>query len=262
MMPSAPVREAGPNVPTVMGWRAIMQSLNRPYPVTMPMVALVMLVPVYLVIADYAKAGSTHAPAIALDNWIPVRAGWALIYGSLYAFLIVIPVLLVRQPQHIRRTVYAYLMVWIVSYIVFLMYPTEASRPAAVAGDGFATWSLRFLYDADPPYNCFPSIHVAHSFVSALTVQRVHKRLGAGAVVCAVLVALSTLYTKQHYIVDVIAGIALALIAYAIFIKKYPAESIPDAERRIAPLMAASAFAVICAGVAAFWIVYQIGGAA
>ncbi|HEX2462830.1 MAG TPA: phosphatase PAP2 family protein, partial [Vicinamibacterales bacterium] len=138
----------------------------------------------------------------------------------------------------IRRTVLAYLMVWIAAYIVFLVYPTRAPRPEAVAGEGFMVWGLRFLYDADPPYNCFPSLHVAHSFVSALTCYRVHRGVGIAAVVCAALVGLSTLFTKQHYVLDVIAGVLLACVAYVVFLRRYRSEEIPERDRLVAPVLA------------------------
>jgi hypothetical protein len=118
------------------------------------MILLVSLVPFYLFIADRTRGGPQHAPEVALDRLLPLRPGWALVYGSLYLFLILLPVFVVRQQEQIRRTVLAYLMVWI-----------AAPRPEDVAGEGFMVWGLRFLYDADPPYNCFPSLHVAHSFV-------------------------------------------------------------------------------------------------
>lgn len=236
-----------------------MQSLRRPYAVTIPMVALVMLVPLYLVIADVARNQNPSTPATALDTFFPLYPAWSLVYGSLYAFLIVLPVLVVRQPEHIRHTVHAYLSVWVISYGVFLVYPTVAPRPEEVLGDGFGVWGLRFLYGADPPYNCFPSIHVAHSFVSALTLHRVHKRLGLIALFCATLVALSTLYTKQHYVVDVIVGMLLALGAYAVFIKQYPRERISHNERQIAAFMAIAVLVVIVIAVAGFWAAYTLG---
>ncbi|MEW5919309.1 MAG: hypothetical protein AB1762_23105, partial [Gemmatimonadota bacterium] len=58
--------------PTPIGWRAVVQSLRRPYPVTIPMVALVMLVPVYLVIADFAREHDPATPATVLDAFFPL----------------------------------------------------------------------------------------------------------------------------------------------------------------------------------------------
>ncbi len=148
---------------------------------------------------------------------IPVEPVWSLVYGALYLFLILLPVLVVREETVLRRTVFAYLMVWSIAYVFFMAVPTVAPRPAEVMGSGFGVWGLRALYGADPPFNCFPSLHVAHSFVSGLACFRIHRGVGRTAILAAALVGLSTLFTKQHYVADVIAGAALALLAYAIF---------------------------------------------
>ena len=241
-------------------WGLVRESLTRPYRVRVSMVVLVALVPLYIFIPGSIPGRAMHAPELALDRAVPLEPAWALVYGSLYLFLIVLPVFVVRQEEHIRRTVLAYLMVWIAAYVCFLEYPTVAPRPAGVIGQGFAVWGLRFLYSADPPYNCFPSIHVAHSFVSALTCHRVHRGLGIVATICASLVAVSTLYSKQHYIADVIAGIALALAAFVVFLRGYPRDQIPERDRRLAPIFALGTTAIIGLGVACFWVVYELRG--
>lgn len=245
---------------TGVTWEAIGQAINRPYRVTTPMVVLVLLVPLYLVIADRAAEGTPHAPALAVDGLIPLVPAWALVYGALYGFLIVLPVIVIQQEELIRRVVWAYLTVWIVSYICFLLYPTVAPRGDLVTGEGFGAWGLQFLYDSDPPYNCFPSIHVAHSFVSAFACSRVNRALGIVALACATLVAVSTLFTKQHYFADLIAGLALAMIANLVFLRSYVRENVPEGERRIAPALALCVGAVAGIGVAGFWLAYRVSG--
>jgi membrane-associated phospholipid phosphatase len=238
----------------------IVQSLTRPYPVSVPMIVLVSLVPCYIFIAGLMPDRVVHIPELPLDRVIQLQPGWALVYGSLYVFLIVLPVFVVREAEHIRRTVRAYLLVWIAAYVCFLVYPTIAPRPPEVTGDGFAVWGLRFLYSADPPYNCFPSIHVAHSLVSALTCYRVHRKVGIAAALCASLVAVSTLYTKQHYVADAIAGVFLAVVAYTVFLHNYPREKTPELDRRLAPTFALSTIGIVGLGVACFWVAYHLKG--
>ena len=165
--------------------KMVRDALTRPYRVTPAMVLLVSLTIVYLVIAERAHTDPTARPELGLDRLIPLAPTWALVYGALYLFLILLPVLVLQDPDLIDRTVRAYLSVWLLSFVVFILYPTVAPRPEVVEGDGFAAWGLRFLYDSDPPYNCFPSLHVAHSFVSALACSRVHRLLGRFAMVCA-----------------------------------------------------------------------------
>jgi membrane-associated phospholipid phosphatase len=239
-------------------WSAVWRSITRPYPVTVSMVLLVSLVPFYLVIAGHARGGPVHAPELALDRLLPLAPTWALVYGALYGFLIVLPVFVVQQQEMIRRTVWAYFTVWAVAYAGFLLYPTVAPRPDAVPGDGFAVWGLRVLYDADPPYNCFPSIHVAHSFVSALACHRVHRTLGLVAMSCAALVAISTLFTKQHYVADVIAGMLLAVTANVVFLGSYSRANIPEADRRLAPALAVCVSGLVGLGAACYWVAYQL----
>ena len=147
------------------------------------MLVLMALVPFYLFIASAIRDRPLHAPTLALDHVLPLQPAWSLVYGALYAFLIVLPVFVVRQDDHIRRTFLAYLMVWIAAYICFWVYPTIAPRPTNVTGTGFFAWGLRSLYGADPPYNCFPSLHVAHSFVSAFTCSRVNRNVGVVAII-------------------------------------------------------------------------------
>lgn len=238
-------------------WSLVVEALTRPYRVTAPMIVLVSLIPFYIFIPELLPPSRRYAPELALDHLVPLKPGWALVYGALYLFLILLPVLAIRQEEHIRRTVWAYLMVWITAYVCFLAFPTVAPRPPEVIGEGFGRWGLRTLYSADPPYNCFPSLHVAHSFVSALTCYRLHRRLGIGTTIAALLVGLSTLYTKQHYVLDVMTGMLLAFVAYAVFLRSYPRKAIPELDRRVAPVLALGLLGFLGLAVACFWVVYR-----
>jgi membrane-associated phospholipid phosphatase len=240
-------------------WGTIVQAFTRPYPVTLPMIVFVSLIPLYVFIPRIVDGRTFYAPASALDGLVPLRPVWSLVYGAVYLFLILLPVFLVRRPDHIRRTVYAYLMVWITAYASFLAFPTVAPRPAIVLGEGFAVWGLQFLYAADPPFNCFPSLHVAHASVSALTCYRLHRPVGSVAIACAALVAISTLFTKQHYVVDVIAGGLLATAAYVLFLRPGALGPIPEPDRRAAPLVTLFVVGLVAMGFVAYWLAYRLG---
>lgn len=221
--------------------------------------SIVSLAPLYFVIGDLTRGWSTNTPSTALDLALPVRSGWAFVYGSLYVFIVLMPLLVVRQAELYRRAMQAYLLVMLIGYAGFLLYPTVAPRPAQLPGDGFAAWSLRTVYAIDPPHGCFPSLHVAYSFVSALTCYRVHRGVGAAAGLWAALIGVSTLYTKQHYVVDVLAGALAAFVAYGLFLRTYPRDSIAESDRRRAPLRAAWAIPVFGLMLALFWAAYRMG---
>jgi membrane-associated phospholipid phosphatase len=242
-------------------WSLVTQSLARPYRVPASMVLLMALVPLYVLIPTFFPPQSRYVPELALDRAVPLVPGWAIVYGALYLCLILLPVAVVRQDELIRRTVHAYLLIWITAFVFFfVLYPTAAPRPTQVSGEGFAVWGLRALYSADPPYNCFPSLHVAHSFVSALACSRVHRRVGILAVLAATLVAFSTLFTKQHYVLDVVSGAALALVAYGMFLRRQAADEVPEFDRRVAPILAMCVSGVAAVGLTGFWLAYVWGG--
>jgi len=246
-------------------WSSIVEMLARPYPPGFPSVVLVSLVavllsllPFYFVIADLTRDRTPYSPEVALDRALPLQPTWTLVYLSIYAF-VYLPLLVVRQEALFRRAVLAYLMVVIVAYAGFLVYPTDCPRAAEVIGEGFFAWSLRLSYSLDPPYNCFPSLHVAHSFVSALTCYRVHRGVGFAAGLWASLIGLSALFTKQHYVADVIAGIFLACAAYVVFLRRYPREAVPEIDRRLAPVLALGVIGIFGLMLACVWVLYQAG---
>ena len=240
-----------------------MEALRRPYPLSLRtgvlMVSVMLIVPFYIVIAEWVIGRPVHAPEVALDRAFPLRPAWALVYGTLYLFLILVPIFVVRQEELICRTLLAYLTIWLVADVGFLAYPTIAPRPAGVAGEGFVVWGLRFLYSADPPFNCFPSLHVAHSFVSAAACARVHRGVGRAAAVCAALVGVSTLYTKQHYVLDVVAGVLLAGAAAAAFLRPGLRADVPEIDREAAPALALGVAGLVGVAAAGFWFAYRFG---
>jgi membrane-associated phospholipid phosphatase len=173
--------------------------------------------------------------------------------------LILLPVVVVRPEKLFKRTLQAYVMMMVIAYAGFLLYPTIAPRPANVNAEGFFAWCLRLTYSLDTRYNCFPSLHVANSFVSALACYRVHKKVGIAAMLWSALIAVSTLFTKQHYVVDVIGGTMMALLAYVVFLRSFPREAIEDSYRRQAPRRALAAVAMYGGMLSVFWILYQTG---
>ena len=243
-------------------WRLAGEMLARPFPlrprVVVPAVTLMVLVPVYLVIPWATQGRALHLPETTLDRLVPVQPAWAVIYLSYFLFPI-LTVLVVRQEELIRRTFLAWLMVWLTGYACFLVYPTILPRAVGELGPGFFAWFLRGIYDADAPRNCLPSLHVASPFVSALTIWRVHRGVGLAVGAWAALIALSTVFTKQHYVADVVSGILLAFVAGAVFLRNCPREPLSENDRHAIPLLVMGVIGVYALVVAGLWVAYRIG---
>jgi hypothetical protein len=93
------------------------------------------------------------------------------------------------------------------------------SRPDLVV-DSFSTFALSIVYSADNSWNCFPSMHVAMSLLASLTILEVHRIRGIFATLLTVLIAASTVLIKQHYVMDLVAGMVITLAVYFLFIRR------------------------------------------
>jgi membrane-associated phospholipid phosphatase len=240
----------------VFGFMAGRQHSRQPFPNAGPALALALLIPGYHVIAAIHRGeAGLHMPQIDIDRAIRLEPAWMLAYGSIWLFAF-LPVLVVRGANLTRRALHAFLAVVGVAYVVFLLYPTVLPRPAAI-GEGFFAWALQLNYDLDPPLNCFPSLHVAWGFVAAFACHRVHRGVGIGAMAWAALIGISTLYTKQHYVVDVVAGVALAVGAHLVFLRGHPRDAVPETARKAAPGRALALAGTYAVTIALFRLAYS-----
>lgn len=109
-------------------------------PVPVTMVFLLALIPLYILIPAFLP------PELELDRALPLLPSWALVYGAIHLFLILIPTFVVRHDELIRRMINAYLLTWITAYLFyFVLYPMVAPRSEIVSGEGFGTWGLLYL---------------------------------------------------------------------------------------------------------------------
>jgi membrane-associated phospholipid phosphatase len=94
-----------------------------------------------------------------------------------------------------------------VACATYLLFPVYLERPVLEVGS-LATYLLSLEYH-DPSYNHFPSLHVAISWLVYLACRDA-VRLRGVFLVLVIGISISTVFVKQHYAVDVLAGTLLA----------------------------------------------------
>jgi membrane-associated phospholipid phosphatase len=110
----------------------------------------------------------------------------------------------------LRRLARAFALTLTVAYATYLVYPVYFERPVLQV-DTLATWLLSLEY-LDKSYNHFPSLHVAITWLMYLACR--DRPAGRALLVAALVVPVSTVFVKQHYVVDVAYGVALAAVAW------------------------------------------------
>ncbi len=144
-------------------------------------------------------------------------------YVSYYALPILVAVIARRRgAAAFEGAVLTLLLAFYASFLGYLLFPTSGPRlspsdAARVVGGGAISDAVRaFLLAAERTrLDAFPSGHTAIALVSAAVGARVAPRHGPALLAWAGAVLFSTVYIHVHYVVDVVAGAALAAVVVA-----------------------------------------------
>ena len=158
-----------------------------------------------------------HSPATWLDLQIPLVPEWITVYFLSYLSWTVTVILVVAENKnHGYRFAMAYVTGLVISGIIFLAWPVTMERPE-VAGTGFFYDWIRFLFAVDEPVNLFPSLHVLISYIcfrGCIGCKKIPIGYTIGQGVFLILVCFSVLFVKQHLLIDIPAGLAVAEISW------------------------------------------------
>lgn len=157
-----------------------------------------------------------HDMAKNIDGKISLVPQWIFIYVLWYPLLVVFPLTLYGYDDNLYWTYILSIVIDIgISLIVYWFYPTTFSRPE-VSADTLSGRFLRLLYIADyKGLNCMPSMHCSMCFIIigyALICNPMGLWVKLLFIVVSCGIVVSTLFTKQHVLLDVIAALGLALI--------------------------------------------------
>ncbi len=150
-----------------------------------------------------------------IERAIPFVEGTAWLYLSLYLLLPLAPLGLATR-RDVRRFAVSIAIIAFVSHGIFLFWPTSVARVDGAASD----FAYRLVVGVDQPLNACPSLHASLAVYSALWCDRLLRRregaglgrLGLWTWTLAILYA--TLALRQHVLVDLLAGAALAALVF------------------------------------------------
>lgn len=146
--------------------------------------------------------------------WAPSIIGYALYFPMCFFTFLVI-----KDENILRNGVKAYAYVVLMAVLFFVLYPTAMPRPE-LTGGGFFEFIVGKMWEIDTTANAFPSQHVSCSFLSAFLYGRYFKGKLWIFILIAVVISVSTMFVKQHYVWDVISGFLLAILAYYLAFKE------------------------------------------
>lgn len=180
--------------------------------------------PVYMFffcLAESYTKNSFHVINIALDDKIPFVEWFIFPYYLWFPFMALFFVLFFfrDKKEYIRMIglLYAGMTLFL---IISFAYPNGLElRPDEFPRDNAATRLVALLYESDTPTNVFPSIHVFNTLGMLIAVwrsDRVLKKRRMKWVTTGIgsLIICSTVFLKQHSMVDVIGAFVFAAVLF------------------------------------------------
>lgn len=164
----------------------------------------------YVSINAFSVGRDAHTLFLPGEERLPFLPIFEYLYVLTY-FIAVLLIVTVRDYDTFRRLLRATGLTLLIAYTTYLLFPVYFERPRLEV-TSFHTWLLSLEY-MDKPYNHFPSLHVALSWL-AVHASQVSGRSRVGLWLLAAGVSVSTLFVKQHYVADVVYGFALAWAAW------------------------------------------------
>ena len=154
-----------------------------------------------------------------LDNFVPFLDYFVVFY-ILYFPLLLLPVTLYWGNWDEYKWVLAsFLIAILISVGIYLTFQTEVVRPE-ISDTNIFTKLVLELYKNDRTVNALPSLHVSLSLLAVFFTYKKTRLLGILSLPLGMLIMASTVFIKQHAVLDVIGGILLASFVFWLFRKR------------------------------------------
>ncbi len=183
-----------------------------------------------------------HRPAVRIniihtlyDNYIPFCEYFIVPYYLWFLF-VAATIIYFAFFNKSSKEYYSLILNLGIGMTIFIfiswIYPNGQVLRPRLTGDNIFEQAVMLLYKVDTPTNIFPSIHVFNSLACCIALMknktcRSHKVLSLGIAVLTLLIILSTVFLKQHSVMDIIGAFAMGAILYPIaypFRERVPAE--------------------------------------
>lgn len=202
----------------------------RNYVKAHPYTLFFLYIPVYVLwfcLVEHFIVGTYWVSYVPLDDAIPFVEQFVLAYVLWYPFLLgTAAYLYFADPDAFVRYAWSLVIGLSVSLLICSVFPNgQDLRPAQFPRDNFFTWLIGRLYSADTNTNVLPSMHVVGSFAASAALfdtDRLRRKpvIPACAAILGALIIASTVFIKQHSMLDIYAGFAVAVPIWLIIYRK------------------------------------------
>lgn len=176
----------------------------------------------------YWRDWQAFDPTTSIDTWIPVIPWMIVPYSTLYFYYPMAAILGMKSEQTQRENVIFHqillMLTWMV-FVIFILIPVEVDIRSSVFAADLGIWQpwYDYLYAVDTPWNAWPSLHIVQSLLAVLVVSRWYNTENYRWQIrilwfAWLMLTISVMTTKQHFVWDVVTGIIIAVLAWKYWI--------------------------------------------
>jgi membrane-associated phospholipid phosphatase len=175
-----------------------------------------------------------HLVHCFIDDIIPFNEWFVIPYLTWHPLIaIVLLYTLVCETENFRKLSKYFILTFTVTIVIYLIYPTCLElRPETVPMVSILSYIVKFIYTVDTPENVSPSLHIIGMFGMFFWSWDARGKLGLFwkiiMVIATVLIVMSTMFIKQHSVVDVVVALPVAFIGWLLCFRGKEMEDISE----------------------------------
>ncbi len=178
----------------------------------------------YFLTENIIPAESCHIIYCKLDSIIPFCEWFVIPYTFWYLLIVFSLVYFALYNVESFKKLQTYIIITqIIAIIVYIIYPScQNLRPAEFPRDNFLTDCIGLIYCLDTNTGVCPSLHCAYSIGIAsvwLKEKDISKYWKIFITITVILICLSTMFIKQHSVIDFFAALPVCLVAEVLVFK-------------------------------------------
>lgn len=182
---------------------------------------MVVYMPTFFWVESLDHGGNFHIIHTAVDDMIPVIEVFIIPYALWLPYLCAGMIAIAIRTRTVSRKTSYMLMVGMTLFIIIsLVYPNMLELRAAIPDrQNIFIDMISYLHSIDTPTDVLPSLHVYDAIVVASGLHLAFpekKGMLAASDLLTLLIVLSTMFIKQHSIIDVISAIVMFIPVFII----------------------------------------------
>lgn len=185
---------------------------------------------------EWLDRKGTNYPEIPLDKEVPLVSWFVYFYYLTFPLGLVTYFYLAYKDKKSLYNIFLTLCIsFAISGVIYFFWQTEFTKPdftPVTFTDKLVVWT----WGSTNPINCFPSQHCFMAFsilIACFTGKRMNIFFRIFASAIAVMIVLSTVLIRQHFILDIFASFDIMFAVFAIvYVSKFGEKMVARQERK------------------------------